>query len=187
MTLDRINTRLLEILQKDARTSVSDIARILQRAESTTRERLALLEKRGFITGYQAVVDPAKLGYRIQAIIRADCDMGQLPELGRRLRAVPNVVSAQMTTGPKPIRIEVVADDLTKLEEVVSKRISGLQLRDVEIGLIVQKLVENRPPPVRMDGQVEERSPLAPVESAEPVSTPLPLASRPLTTSKPSW
>lgn len=157
MTLDRINAKLLEILQKDARTSVSDMARILQRAESTTRERLALMEKRGFVTGYQAVVDPAKLGYRIQAIIRADCDMGNLPELGRKLRAIPNVTAAQMTTGPKPIRIEVIAEDLSKLEEIVSKRIAPLQLRDVEMGLIVQKLVESRPPPVRMEGPQDDR------------------------------
>jgi Lrp/AsnC family transcriptional regulator, leucine-responsive regulatory protein len=177
MTLDRINARLLEILQKDARTSVSELARVLQRAESTTRERLALLEKRGFITGYQAVIDPVKVGYRIQAIIRADCDMATLPELGRRLRTIPNVVSAQMTTGPKPIRIEVVADDLSKLEEVVSKRISPLQLRDVEIGLIVQKLVETRPPPIRMEGQTEAL-PLPVAENRAMVAEEIPLVQR---------
>lgn len=178
MALDRVNARLLEILQKDARTSVSDMARILQRAESTTRERLAVLEKRGFVQRYEAVVDPAKIGYGIQAFLRADFDMADLPELGRRLRGVPNVLSAHLTTGPKPIRIDVVAKDLGALEELVSKHIAPLHLRDIEIRLIVQKLVEPRPPPVYADGEREERLPLADAAIEEPDAGAAPLVAR---------
>lgn len=151
--LDSTNARILEILQGDARTSVSDIARQIQRAESTTRERIALLEKRGIVTGYRALVDAKRLGYAVHAVVRADCDMGKLPELARMLRLIPNVTSVHMTTGDKPIRIELFASDMTELEHVVAKRITPLSLHDLEIGLVVQEIVPARAAPVRLEGQ----------------------------------
>lgn len=173
MELDRTNVRLLELLQKDARTTISELARTLNRAESTMRERVASLEKRGFITGYRAVVDPLKIGYRVHALIRADCDMRLIPELAKRLHAIPNVVRAHMTTGPKPLRIEVLADDLAQLEQMVEKRIAPLQLRDIEIGLVVQSLVENRQVPLRTEAG-EATLPLPPrgEEAASPDAAP---------------
>ena len=169
--MDGTNARILEILQRDARTSVSDISRQIHRAESTTRERMALLEKRGIVTGYRALVDSKQLGYTVHAVVRADCDMGRLPELGRQLRTIPNVTSAQMTTGEKPIRIEVFAADMNELEQVIAKRISPLNLRDLEVGLVVQELVPSRPAPLRVEGQP------APVSVPEAQPQPAPATS----------
>lgn len=173
MELDRTNVRLLELLQKDARTTISELARTLNRAESTMRERVASLEKRGFITGYRAVVDPLKIGYRVHALIRADCDMRLIPELAKRLHAIPNVVRAHMTTGPKPLRIEVLADDLGQLEQMVEKRIAPLQLRDIEIGLVVQNLVDTRQVPLRTESG-EAALPLTAPSEAAPATEPGP-------------
>lgn len=174
-TMDGTNARILEILQKDARTSVSDIARQIHRAESTTRERIALLEKRGVLLGYRARVDPKRMGYNVHAVVRADCDMGRLPELSRILRSIPNVTSAQMTTGEKPIRIEVFAADMTELEQVIAKRIAPLSLRDLEIGLVVQDLVPERSAPMRVEGQPQPTS----VPEVAPAPLPLPVATAP--------
>lgn len=146
--LDRTNLRIIELLQREARRSVSDIARAVDRGESTVRERLAALERDGFILGYHARVDPAALGYGVRAIIRASCDPRDVPWLAERLATIPNVISAQVTTGRQPVRIELVAESLPALERIVAQRIAPLRLAGIETGVVLESLVKRRPAPI---------------------------------------
>jgi DNA-binding Lrp family transcriptional regulator len=143
--LDGTNIRLLEMLQDDARTSIIDLARSVDRAESTVRERIAALERDGVLRGYRALVDPEKLGYGARAIVRADCDRRRIAEVGKRLAAVANVTSVTLTTGPKPLAIEVVAESLARLEQVLEERIAPLDLDNIEVDVVLRALVPPRP------------------------------------------
>lgn len=143
--LDSTNLRLLDLLQKDARTSIIDLARAVDRAESTVRERIAGMEREGVLRGYRALVDPEKLGYKARAIVRADCDLRRLPELQKRLAAIPQVTSVSLGTGPKPLLIELLAESLPRLEQVLEERIAPLELDSLETSLVLRTLVEPRP------------------------------------------
>lgn len=147
--LDRTNLRLLEQLQQDARTSFAELARNVNRAESTVRERIAALERDGILKGYSANLDPNKVGFRAQASIRADCDLSRVSNVRDRLAAIPQVVRARLMTGPKPLRIELVAEDLAQIEQVVENHIAPLGLEGLEVSLEVRALVGPRPLPVR--------------------------------------
>jgi Lrp/AsnC family transcriptional regulator, leucine-responsive regulatory protein len=146
--LDGTNLRLLDLLQKDARTSIIDLARAVDRAESTVRERIAAMERDGVLRGYRALVDPERLGYRARAVVRAECDLRRLAEVTRRLGAIPQVISVQLTTGAKPLVIELVGESLGKLEQVLEDRLAPLELEGVEVSLVLRSLVEPRPAPL---------------------------------------
>jgi DNA-binding Lrp family transcriptional regulator len=142
--LDSTNLRLLEMLQSDARTSIIDLARSVERAESTVRERIASMERDGVLKGYKALVDPEKLGFRARALIRADCDRRRLPDVTRRLAAVPHVVSVTLSTGAKPLLVELLAESPARLEHILEERIAPLELDGVEVELVLRSLVEPR-------------------------------------------
>lgn len=142
--LDDTNLRLLEILERDARTSVSDLARAVNRAETTVRERIAALEREGVLRGYRAVVDPEKLGHGARAFVLADCDRRGVPELARRLAAVPQVAGAWLTTGPRPLLLEALAPNLARLEQALEERIAPLDVAGLEAAVVVRTLVEPR-------------------------------------------
>lgn len=146
-TLDRTNLQLLELLQTNARASISDLARIVNRGESTVRERISALERDGVLQGYRAVVDAGRLGFQARALLRANCDPRQVPALAKKLEAIPNVTSAMLTTGSKPLYIEVVTADLQQLEHLLETRLSQLELQSLETGVVLQGLVEPRPVP----------------------------------------
>jgi DNA-binding Lrp family transcriptional regulator len=166
--LDNTNLRLVELLQAEARTSVIDLARAVDRAESTVRERIAGLERDGVLRGYRALVDPEKLGLRARAVVRADCDRRRVPEVAKRLAAIPNVVSATLSTGARPLTIEILAESMPRLEQVLEERIAPLELEDVEVDLVLRHLVEPRPPAL-LPGTPAQ------VEPAEfPLALPLP-------------
>lgn len=172
--LDGTNLRLLALLQEDARMSVIDLARAVDRAESTVRERVAGMERDGVLRGYRALVDAERLGYKARAVVRADCDPRRLGEVARRLAAVPNVASAMLTTGPKPLVIELLAESAARIEQVVEQRLAPLELPGLEVELVLRALVEPRP-------VVPAAAASVPAPKAEPEPEPLhPLAPRPV-------
>jgi DNA-binding Lrp family transcriptional regulator len=155
--LDSTNLRLLALLQDDARMSVIDLARAVDRAESTVRERLVAMERDGVLKGYRAVVDAERLGYKARALVRADCDPRRLQDVARRLASVPNVASVALTTGPKPLVIELLAESAARIEQVVEQRLAPLDLPGMEVELVLRTLVEPRPVQASVVQAVPER------------------------------
>ena len=60
--LDRIDRKTLEILQRVARTSMTELAERIGRSTSPCSEWVRRLERQGVITGYHARVDPRAFG-----------------------------------------------------------------------------------------------------------------------------
>lgn len=128
--------------------SYSDLARAMNRAESTVRERVAELEHGGVIKGYRADVDASRVGLRIRAVLRADCALANVSDLTHRLMAVPQVHSARLTTGAKPLVIEVMVENLDQLARIVETRLAPLGLTGVEMSVVLENLLPARSIPI---------------------------------------
>lgn len=59
--LDRLDRRILEILQKEGRISMTDLGERIGLSTSPCAERVKRMERNGVITGYHARVDPKAL------------------------------------------------------------------------------------------------------------------------------
>jgi Lrp/AsnC family transcriptional regulator, leucine-responsive regulatory protein len=73
--LDRTDRKILEALQEDARLSSAELAERVALTTSPCWRRVKRLEEEGVITGYQAKVDPARLGYQVTAIVHVSLDL----------------------------------------------------------------------------------------------------------------
>src|SRR3546814_12701140 len=60
--LDRIDLKILDILQRDGRISITDLAERISLSATPCSERVKRLEREGVIAGYHARVNPAALG-----------------------------------------------------------------------------------------------------------------------------
>lgn len=145
MVLDRTNEKILEVLTRDARISYADLARAVGRAESTVRERVGALERRGVIKGYQAVVDPTEVGLMARGVVRGSVDLRLLKELERDLHSIPQVRRAVLSTGAHPLMVEVAARDMRDFENILEQRLAPLELEHVETDLFVREIVPERP------------------------------------------
>ena len=67
--MDHIDKEILQILQKNARTSLKTIAERTFLSSPAVSARIEKMEKEQIITAYQAQVNPTKLGYHIIAFI----------------------------------------------------------------------------------------------------------------------
>jgi len=65
--MDNIDKSILEILQNNARISVSDLSSKINLSVSATAERIKKLEKSDFTTKYAAILNPVKLDKQLLA------------------------------------------------------------------------------------------------------------------------
>jgi Lrp/AsnC family leucine-responsive transcriptional regulator len=84
-SLDRIDRRLLALLQADGRLSVAELGRRVHLSPTPCFERVRRLEREGYIRGYAADLDPAKLGAGLIAFVEVQLDR-TTPDVFNRFR-----------------------------------------------------------------------------------------------------
>jgi Lrp/AsnC family transcriptional regulator, leucine-responsive regulatory protein len=101
-TLDRIDLRVLNELQKNARISMTDLAEIVGLSITPCAERIKRLERDGFITGYHARLNPQAMGQSLLVFveIKLAAKSGQMfEEFKKEVRKLPNVLECHLVSG----------------------------------------------------------------------------------------
>ena len=97
--MDHIDRKIIDILQRDARAPLKQIADQVFLSSPAVSARIAKLEKDGCLTGYQAQVDAVKMGYLVKAFINLDMDPQRKPEFYPYIQSCPQVVECCCVTG----------------------------------------------------------------------------------------
>ena len=90
--MDRIDRKILDILQKDARAPLKEIADRVFLSSPAVSARMARLESSGAIMSYQAQVAAPMLGYMVKAFVNLDMDPQRKPEFYPYIESCPHVV-----------------------------------------------------------------------------------------------
>ncbi|MCI5623804.1 MULTISPECIES: Lrp/AsnC family transcriptional regulator [Anaerostipes] len=114
--MDAIDRKIISILQKDARTPIKAIASEVFLTSPAVSSRIERLEKDGILTGYQAIVNPLKLGYHIKAYVNLEISPSQKPEVYPYLDAHPNVLECDCVTGNYSVLIKVAFPSTMELD-----------------------------------------------------------------------
>ncbi len=72
--LDRIDLRILRVLQDDARITHQKLAEVVHLSASSVHERVKRLQRDGFILGYRAQLNPDKLGAALMVFVEVLLD-----------------------------------------------------------------------------------------------------------------
>ena len=117
--MDAIDRKIISILQKDARTPIKAIASEVFLTSPAVSSRIERLEKDGILTGYQAIVNPLKLGYHIKADENMEISPSQKPEVYPYLDAHPNVLECDCVTGNYSVLIKVAFPSTMELDTFI--------------------------------------------------------------------
>src|SRR5438445_6613998 len=105
--LDATERRMVELLQRDGRLSVAELARELGVTEVTARKKLRRLLADGIIR-IVATVDPFDVGYETPVIIGLKVQRNRVDEVAERLSRLDQVRYVGASTGRVDLIIEVV-------------------------------------------------------------------------------
>jgi Lrp/AsnC family leucine-responsive transcriptional regulator len=100
--LDRIDRRILRMLQADGRISITELAEQVGLSATPCSERVKRLERDGFITGYHARLSPQALGQSLLVFveIRLSAKSGRIfDEFKREVLKLPNVLECHLVSG----------------------------------------------------------------------------------------
>ncbi|MGE7439716.1 Lrp/AsnC family transcriptional regulator [Kitasatospora sp. NPDC001175] len=121
MNLDEIDWAIIEQLQREARISLSELGRRVKLSSSATTERVRNLESWGVITGYHAVVDLAKVGYPVLAVVRLKYPGNRHQPLRQLLAERREILECLRTTGDDCYTLKVAATSMEQLETLVDE------------------------------------------------------------------
>ncbi len=121
--MDDLSWKILELLQQNARMPFSEIGRQVGLSAPAVAERVRRLEETGVIRGYQAVVDPSKLGYTLEVFIRAEVTHSNHDAAIRFISELPNVLEFWNLTGRDGYQIRAVFRSVQELEQMLNQKL----------------------------------------------------------------
>ncbi|MFJ4838632.1 Lrp/AsnC family transcriptional regulator [Streptomyces sp. NPDC088746] len=117
--LDEIDRAILDLLQTDGRLTGAEVGRRVGLSQPAASARIQRLERRGVITGYRAVVEPAAVGLNIHAVVRLRTSHARLSQALDLAARTPEVVSTLRVTGEDCLVLDVHCTHAQRLEQVV--------------------------------------------------------------------
>ncbi|MFQ6088751.1 MAG: winged helix-turn-helix transcriptional regulator [Candidatus Methanofastidiosia archaeon] len=141
--MDEKDRRIIEMLQRNARISFTEISKYLKTSESTVRKRVKALEKKGIIKRYATIIDPAKIGFKTVAIVGLDVEPSEFLNAARQLTEFEEVKSVATSTGDHMILTEIWTKDGRELSKLISEKIGKINgVMKICPAIILEKLKE---------------------------------------------
>ncbi|WP_275787842.1 Lrp/AsnC family transcriptional regulator [Pararhizobium gei] len=145
--LDDLDRRLLDLLSVNARISLKDLAQEAGLSSPSTADRLRRLEDRGIITGFTIGINPAALGYGLQAIVRVRPMPGMLHIVEKMIQETPEFVECDKVTGDDCFIAKLLVRDMEQLDTILDRIAERAQ---TNTSIIKSSPVKRRLPPLTL-------------------------------------
>ncbi len=144
-SLDKVDRGILEILQKDCRTPLEEIAKKLGISKSTAHYRVKRLEAEGIIEGCYAKINAAKLGKDFITItmIRAKYGPGYHEKVGKKLAEIPGVWAVYFVLGEIDFIVMARTKNREKFMEKLDKIINLGEIERTNTQVVAKILKED--------------------------------------------
>ena len=117
--MDDIDRNIIRLLQEDARKSFNKLADSLGIAVGTAYNRVKNLEEKGILKGYTIMLDSAKLGYGLTALILIEAEGRFLTDVESALAKLEEVICIYDITGDYDIAVVARFKDRTALNNFI--------------------------------------------------------------------
>ena len=125
--IDNLDLRILDIISKDARTSLSDVAEVCGVSRAVVHQRVAKMADKGVILGSGYKVNPKSVGYSTCTYVGINLERGSMYyDVVESLRRIPEIVECHFTTGNYTMLIKLYAYDNEHLMALLNNRIQQI-------------------------------------------------------------
>lgn len=118
--VDKVDLQIINLLQADSRLSHKNIAGKLKIATGTVFNRIKRLEDKGVLKCFTIIVDPAKVGYDLTAVILIEADGKHLLNVEEEIAKMSQVISVYNLTGDYNVAITARLRDKAALDEFIN-------------------------------------------------------------------
>jgi DNA-binding Lrp family transcriptional regulator len=99
VTIDKLDQKILNLLEKNSRFSLKEVADKTGVSAGTVTNRIKKLEKLKIIKNFTIIIDHRKLGYDIQAILLIATNSQKTEEIAKKITKYPEVTKICILAG----------------------------------------------------------------------------------------
>ncbi len=121
--LDRIDRRILEILQADGRITNQELSSRIALSPRACLDRVRRLERSGLVSGYMALVDPRRIGAPLTIVVEVtlkDQSQATHHRFEQRMRLADEVVECFLVSGPCDYVLRLACRDLDHYRDLTN-------------------------------------------------------------------
>lgn len=151
--LDKIDMKILAVLQDDAALSAAEVADVVGLSQSPCWRRIQRLKDEGYISKVVAILNRQKLNLRTQLFVHVKVvrnDKDNLLEFSQAIRAFPEVMECHVILGVYDFMLRVVAADMDAYQKFFFDKLSLLpNIREVNSFVAVTEIKATTALPLR--------------------------------------
>lgn len=149
--MDRIDRLILTALQDNARIANVELANRVGLSPSACLRRVAQLERAGFIDGYHANLNAAKMGHEVLVLVHITLS-GQsdamMAEFENAVARIPQVLACFLIAGANDYILRVAARDVSDFGRVHATSLSALpHVLRMESNFVLREVINRGMPP----------------------------------------
>jgi Lrp/AsnC family leucine-responsive transcriptional regulator len=126
LSLNPLDQKIVSALEADARMSFATLAEFVGLSKTPCWKRVKALEEAGIIRGYKTILDPALLGFGLEAFVQVSIDFELSEAFEAAVRRHPLIWRCHATTGDADYLLHIVAADMTELDRLLRQELCRL-------------------------------------------------------------
>ncbi|MBL4784174.1 MAG: Lrp/AsnC family transcriptional regulator [Cohaesibacteraceae bacterium] len=141
--MDRLDRKILKILQVDSTVPVAEIGRRVGLSTTPCWRRIQKMEEDGVITGRVAILDPKKINVKVAAFVAITTNQHSeewLKRFAEVVREIPEVVEFYRMAGQVDYLLRVVVPDIEAFDAFYKRLISKIDLNDVSTSFAMEQI-----------------------------------------------
>ncbi|KNG94050.1 Lrp/AsnC family transcriptional regulator [Pseudaestuariivita atlantica] len=149
--IDEFDRRILRHLQRDATLSMDALAEAAGLSRNACWRRVKQMEARGIIRDRVTRVDPAAVGFGLQAMVLVRAGQHApdwLDRFQRAVRAIPEIQTAHRMAGDLDYVLHLRVRDMGDYDRVYKALIARVPLADVSASFVMEAIKDDPALPV---------------------------------------
>src|SRR6185312_4867444 len=141
--MDRLDRKILRLLQEDATLAVADVAKKVGLSTTPCWRRIQKLEEEGVIKRRVAILDPEKVNTRVNVFvsIRTNSHSHEwLRRFSEVIQEFPEVIEFYRMSGDVDYLLRVVVPDIAAYDAFYKRLIARIEIRDVSSAFAMEQI-----------------------------------------------
>ncbi|MBP0618241.1 Lrp/AsnC family transcriptional regulator [Jiella mangrovi] len=141
--MDRLDKKILRLLQEDATLAVADVAKRVGLSTTPCWRRIQRLEEDGVIRRRVAVLDPEKINARVTVFVAIRTNSHSTEWLKRFSEVIgefPEVIEFYRMSGDVDYLLRVAVPDIAAYDAFYKRMIAKIEIRDVSSSFAMEQI-----------------------------------------------
>ncbi|WP_162342989.1 MULTISPECIES: Lrp/AsnC family transcriptional regulator [Cyclobacterium] len=137
---DKIDRKILEILQANAKITNAQLSKDIGLSPAPTLERVKKLEQSGIIKSYHAKLDPEKIGLGVSTFVLVGLighNKGNIDAFMKEIDQIPEVIECHHITGTGDFILKIISKDINSYQKLMLEQVSEIKEVDSMQSMVI--------------------------------------------------